>query len=85
MHRHVDLSLKAARVEKGFTQEALAEKLGVSKRTLVSWENGEVELKPLVLYAMAYVSIALGISPSNKDNVKSVWSMDGSDLNSSCV
>ncbi|MFC5592101.1 helix-turn-helix transcriptional regulator [Sporosarcina soli] len=55
MYRHVDLSLKAARVEKGFTQEALAEKLGVSKRTLVSWENGEVELKPLVLYAMAYV------------------------------
>ncbi|MBS4210461.1 helix-turn-helix transcriptional regulator [Bacillus sp. FJAT-50079] len=55
MHRPVDLSLKAARVEKGFTQEALAEKLGVSKRTLVSWENGDVELKPLVLYAMAYV------------------------------
>lgn len=55
MYQHADLSIKAARVEKGFTQEALAEKLGVSKRTLVSWENGEVELKPLVLYAMAYV------------------------------
>ncbi|MEK5036917.1 helix-turn-helix transcriptional regulator [Sporosarcina sp. FSL K6-3457] len=55
MHRHVDLGLKAARVEKGFTQEALAEKLGVSKKTLASWENGEVELKPLALYAIAYV------------------------------
>lgn len=55
MRQQDSLSLKAARVEKGFTQEALAEKLGVSKRTLISWENGEVELKPFALYAMAYV------------------------------
>ncbi|BFH12732.1 helix-turn-helix transcriptional regulator [Paenibacillus melissococcoides] len=50
-----DLSIKAARVEKGFTQEALAEKLGVSKRTIISWENGEVEIKPYVIYSLAYV------------------------------
>lgn len=55
MHRQTDLSLKAARVEKGFTQDALAEKLGVSKRTIVNWENGEVELKPLVIYALSAV------------------------------
>lgn len=55
MFRQTDLSLKAARVERGFTQDALAEKMGVSKRTIVSWENGEVDLKPFVIYAMAYV------------------------------
>lgn len=60
MDRHkelnqVDLSIKAARVEKGYTQEALAEKLGVSKRTLIKWENGESEIKPFAIYAMAYV------------------------------
>lgn len=51
----LDLSLKAARVEKGYTQEALAEKLGVTKKTLNGWENGEVVIKPHVIYAMAYV------------------------------
>jgi len=34
MGKHQDLSLKAARVEKGYSQEALAEKLGVTKKTL---------------------------------------------------
>lgn len=53
--QQADLSIKAARVEKGYTQEALAEKLGVSKRTLIKWENGESEIKPFALYAMAYV------------------------------
>jgi len=51
----MDLSLKAARVERGFTQDALAEKMGVSKRTIVSWERGEVEIKPYVIYSLAYV------------------------------
>lgn len=50
-----NLSIKAARVENGYTQEALAEKLGVSKRTVVSWENGDVEIKPYVVYSLAYV------------------------------
>ena len=49
------LSIKAARVERGYSQEALAQILGISKRTLISWENGEVEMKPLNMYAIAYV------------------------------
>lgn len=51
----MDLSMKAARVEKGYTQEALAEKLGVTKRTYIAWENGEVQVKPYVIYSMAYL------------------------------
>ncbi|MBG9479386.1 helix-turn-helix transcriptional regulator [Lysinibacillus sphaericus] len=49
------ISIKAARVEKGFSQEALAQVLGVGKRTLIGWENGEVNVKPVTMYALAYV------------------------------
>jgi len=49
------LSIKAARVGRGFSQEALAEKLGIGKRTLISWENGEVDVKPVSMFALAYV------------------------------
>lgn len=49
------LSIKAARVEKGYTQEALAEKLGVNKKTVINWENGEVDMKPYMVYSLAYV------------------------------
>lgn len=55
MDPQMDISLKAARVEKGYTQQALAEKLGVTKKTLNGWENGDVEVKPHVVYALAYV------------------------------
>ena len=50
-----ELSIKAARVERGYSQEALAEKLGIGKRTLISWENGEVNMKPVNMFALAYV------------------------------
>lgn len=49
------LSIKAARVERGYTQEALAEKLGISKTTYIKWENGESVPKPMFMYALAYV------------------------------
>lgn len=55
MKRQKDISIKAARVERGYTQDALAERLGVSKRTVISWENGESEIKPYVMYSLAYV------------------------------
>lgn len=50
-----DLSMKAARVEKGYTQEAIAEKLGISKRAYVSWELGEVTMKPYMIFSLAYI------------------------------
>lgn len=35
------ISLTAARVNAGFTQENAAEKLGVNKKTLANWEKGK--------------------------------------------
>lgn len=35
----MNMSLKAARVNKGLTQEVAASKLGISKQTLVSYEK----------------------------------------------
>lgn len=35
------ISLKAARVNVGLTQEQAAKKIGVSKSTLQKWESGE--------------------------------------------
>lgn len=37
------ISLKAARVNAGLTQEQLAEKLGVSPVTIWKWETGQSE------------------------------------------
>lgn len=49
------LSLKAVRVNNGYTQEALAQKLGVAAKTISEWENGKVPIKPLTIFAIAYV------------------------------
>ena len=35
------LDIKTARVSRGLNQTALAEKVGVSKTTIVQWESGE--------------------------------------------
>lgn len=39
------MSLKAARVNKGLTQEELAKKVNVTKKTVWSWENGNTKPK----------------------------------------
>jgi transcriptional regulator with XRE-family HTH domain len=36
----VKISLKAARVNSGFSQKEVATKLGVSNKTIGNWENG---------------------------------------------
>ena len=33
------IPIQAARIAKGYTQESLAEKLGVSRETIVAWEK----------------------------------------------
>lgn len=35
------LTLKAARVNKGLTQNDVSEALGINKKTVSSWENGK--------------------------------------------
>lgn len=35
------ITLKAARVNKGITQQALADELKVTKKTISSWETGK--------------------------------------------
>lgn len=44
----IRMSLRAARVNRGLLQRESAEALGVNKRTIVSWENGET--KPSTKY-----------------------------------
>lgn len=41
----LQITLKAARVNAGLTQEDVAKKLRLNKQTLVNWENGSSEPK----------------------------------------
>lgn len=38
----IQISLAAARVNAGMTQEQAADRMGVSKQTIISWEKGRV-------------------------------------------
>lgn len=53
------LTLTAARVNAGYSQGELAEKLKVSRATVNAWECGRVKMKPHHLYAFCY---ATGVS-----------------------
>lgn len=48
-------SIKAIRTNRGLTQEALAQKLGVTSKAISDWENKKVPIKPLTIFAIAYV------------------------------
>ncbi|MCM3071693.1 DNA-binding protein [Staphylococcus equorum] len=48
-------SLKGARNEYNYSQEKIADKLGVSRAQYIAWENGKVVPKHMVLYALAYI------------------------------
>jgi conserved domain protein len=39
--RALQISLKAARINAGFTQEEVAKKLGKSTNTIIAWETGK--------------------------------------------
>lgn len=58
------MSIKAARAQKNLTQEALAQRLEVGKKTYISWENGKIDLKAYHMYA---ISGALGMSVDELD------------------
>lgn len=40
------VTLAGARVSAGYTQEALAEAMGVTRQTVNAWENGKTDMKP---------------------------------------
>ena len=37
----IQISLAAARVNAGMTQEDVAKKMGISKQTIINWEKGK--------------------------------------------
>lgn len=51
----VKLTMEAARVNAGLTQQELADKMGVSRSTVINVENGYTEVKPIYLYAFCHV------------------------------
>ena len=51
----VKISMEAARVNAGFTQQELADKMGVSRSTVVNMEKGHSEVRPLYLYAFCHI------------------------------
>ena len=50
------ISLRAARVNAGLTQQGLAEKLGVTRDSVAAWETGKVAIKKAHLYAICHVT-----------------------------
>lgn len=38
----IQITLAAARVNAGYTQENVAKKMGVSKQTIINWEKGKI-------------------------------------------
>lgn len=47
------LSLAALRVNKNMTQQDVADRLGVSKSTVVQWENSQSPIRDVYIYALA--------------------------------
>ena len=72
-------NLRKLRRERGFTQEVLAEKLGVSFQTVSRWENGvvypDIELLPVIAdFFEVRVDELLGCTKEDKDkNLQKRW------------
>ena len=56
------ITLAAARVNAGLTQEAIAEKLGVTRTTYNAWETGKAMMK--TAYFIAFCQI-VGFGPDD--------------------
>lgn len=50
------LTLKAARVNMGLTQDELAERMGVSRSTVIDWENGKREMRTTYVYLFCSIT-----------------------------
>lgn len=49
------ITLKAARVNRGYRQEDVARKLGISKQTIVNWERGKVKPDAAAIMALSQI------------------------------
>lgn len=49
------ISLRAARVNAGFTQADVAKKLRKNKQTIVNWENGKTEIDKANFYSLCHI------------------------------
>jgi len=49
----VNISLKAARVNAGLTQDEAAKAIGKNKQTLVNWETGRTKIPAQSLFALS--------------------------------
>lgn len=50
------IPMAAARIAKGLTQKELAEKMGVSRKTVLEWENGKRQIKTAYLYLFCKIT-----------------------------
>ena len=50
------ITLAAARVNSGYTQEEMANKMGVSRTTIAYWETGKKAIRPAYLYAYCHIT-----------------------------
>lgn len=57
-------TIKGLRADNHLTQRDLAFKLGVSTKTVSDWETGKTDIKPMHVYALAYIFNV------NADNIK---------------
>lgn len=50
------ITIKAARVNSGRTQEQMSRELGVSLKYYNEIENGNIKIKPTILYAICHLT-----------------------------
>lgn len=50
------IPIQAARVARGWTQEQLAKEMGVSRETVVAWENGKRDMRPVYFHLFCKVT-----------------------------
>ena len=50
------ITIRAARINSGLTQEAMADRLGVSLATVNAWERGRKSIRPAYLYAICQIT-----------------------------
>lgn len=56
------VTLAGARISAGYTQESLAEKLGVSRNLITNIEAGKIKIKPFYVLAICQVT---GFNPED--------------------